>query len=216
MTFTSHGRHYEIDRFGVIVQTDPRPYTYDAAYSSTYDTEAYRRESEKLQALRLGFVIGACGGVPDSLLDVGYGNGAFMLFAKQVIPDVMGSDITGVDVPGCKIVDGMPPADAITFWDVLEHFPNVDFLADLPHEVLCVSLPYCHFHTEGPEWFAEKYKHRKPDEHIRHFDDQSLVSMMRHYGWQVTAISSHEDIVRKSTHGLQNILTMAFKRRIGW
>lgn len=104
-------------------------------------------------------------------------------------------------------------ADVITMWDVLEHFPSVEFVRDLPCETLVLSLPYCHVITEGVEWFNEKYKHRKADEHIRHFNEFSLSFMMEHFGWKAISVSAHEDIVRKSAHGLQNILSMAFKRK---
>lgn len=213
MKFTSHNRQYETDRFGVIVQTDHRPYVYDANYSATYDTEAYRRESEKLQALRLGFVLAAHGKRVKTLLDAGYGNGAFMLFAKQHIPYVYGSDVTGVMVDGCYILPEFVKADVLTMWDVLEHFPDLSFVKDLPYETICLSLPYCHVMTEGVQWFDTCYKHRKPDEHIRHFNEFSLSAMMDSYGWETIAVSGHEDIVRRSEHGLQNILSMAFKKK---
>lgn len=213
MKFESHGRKYEVDQFGVIVQTDHKPFVYDPQYASTYDTEAYQRESEKLQALRLGFVMGAHGKRITSLMDIGYGNGAFMKFAKQQIPFVYGYDVTGVFVESCYIMPEVVKANVITFWDVLEHFSDLSFLKELPTETICVSLPYCHFLTEGKEWFDHHYHHRKPDEHIRHFNEFSLSAMMEHYGWKTVAVSGHEDIVRKSKHGLQNILSMAFKRK---
>lgn len=213
MKFTSHGRQYEIDKHGVIVQTDHRPYKYDAQYSATYDTESYRRQSDILQALRLGFIQAAHGRPIKTLMDVGYGNGAFMLFAKQNIQHVYGTDVTGVVVDGCTILPEMIKAEVITFWDVLEHFPDISFVRDLPHQTICVSLPYCHVITEGTEWFDTVYKHRKPDEHIRHFNEFSLGNIMDSLGWKVVAVSGFEDVVRKSTHGLQNILSMAFKRK---
>lgn len=213
MKFESHGRKYEVDQFGVIVQTDHRPYVYDAKYSAIYDTKAYRQQSEILQAMRLGFVQGAHGSKINTLLDAGYGNGAFINFAKQHIPYVYGHDVTGVDVEGALIVPDMVKANVLTMWDVLEHFPDVSFLRDLPYETICVSLPYCHFITHGRIWFDTEYPHRKPDEHIRHFNEYSLRAMMEHYGWHCVAISGHEDIVRRSKHGLQNILSASFKRR---
>lgn len=213
MKFTSHGRQYEIDRFGVIVQTDHRPFVYDAKYSAVYDKKEYRQGNDILQAMRYGFVCGAHGGPVNSLMDVGYGNGAFIEFAKQHVPYVYGHDITGVPLDGAYRMPEMVKADVYCFWDVLEHFPSVDFLRELQAHTICVSLPYCHFHTEGKGWFEEQYKHRKPDEHIRHFNQHSLQAMMAYYGWQAVAISTHEGIVRKSTHGLQNILSMAFKRK---
>lgn len=213
MKFTSHGRHYEVDRFGVIVQTDHRPYVYDAQYSATYDTPEYRQQSDFLQALRYGFVCAAHGRSPKTLLDTGYGNGAFMKVVKNHIPYVYGHDVTGVPVDDCFVLPDMVKAEVCTFWDVLEHFPDLSFVKDLPYETICLSLPYCHFHTEGKEWFDTVYKHRKPDEHIRHFNEHSLGALMEHYGWKTVAVSGHEDMVRKSAHGLQNILSMAFKRK---
>lgn len=213
MKFESHGRKYEVDQFGVIVQTDQRPYTYDAEYSAVYDTEAYKKHNDILQAMRLGFVMAAHGRPVKTLMECGYGNGAFITFAKQQVPVVYGHDVTGVPLEGVYIVPELIKADVLTLWDVLEHIPDLDFLRDVPYQTICLSLPYCHFLTEGKAWFDEHYIHRKPDEHIRHFNEHSLRAMMDHYGWRTVAISGHEDIVRKSTHGLQNILSMAFKRK---
>jgi 2-polyprenyl-3-methyl-5-hydroxy-6-metoxy-1,4-benzoquinol methylase len=211
--FTSHGYHYRITTLGVIEQIDPEPYTYDEAYSAIYDTEAYSRQSDLLQALRLGFAVAALGRPPRMLLDVGYGNGAFMRMARQYVPVVNGMDITGVQVPeGCSRVTDYYYHDVVTFHDCLEHIHNLSFLGTLPAGVVVISLPYCHVDTQGVEWFSNGYKHRKPNEHVRHFNDKSLEALMAHYDWRMVAKGHHEDIVRKSTHGLPNILTMAFKK----
>ena len=208
MTFISHGRHYCIDQYGVVHQLDAKPYTYDAGYVATYDTDAYRRDSDKLQALRLGFIIGAHGSVPDSLLDVGYGNGAF-LKAASIIPHRYGKDVTGVQVPGVSIVDNYKQVDVITFNDCLEHIPDLSFLATLPCETLVISLPWCH--STG-HWFDNQYKHRKPDEHLHHFNADSLSLFLYAMGWNCVAVSNHEDVVRESPGHWKNILSMAFKR----
>ena len=211
--FESNGYKYFIDRFGVITQIDPEPFKYDDKYVSTYDSEAYRRQSEILQALRLGFVLASHGRPITSILDVGYGNGAFMLFAKQAIPYVTSYDITGIEVEGCRVVSEFEPATVITFWDSLEHFHDISFLSSLEAETICISLPYCHYYALGQKWFDNDYHHRKPNEHIRHFTPDSLESTMRHHGWVKVAISHHEDIVRKSKGAVPNILSMAFKKR---
>lgn len=212
MKFTCQGRKYEVDQFGVIVQTDHRPFAYTPEYSAIYDSPEYTKQNQLLQFLRLGFALGAHGKPIQSLLDVGYGNGAFLDEATHAVPTVYGYDITGVPLKRAYKVPEIIKADVITMWDVLEHFPNLDFVEHLPCETLVVSLPYCHALTEGLIWFEEQYKHRKPDEHIRHFHPISLRFMMMNYGWKTVAESGHEDLIRKSTHGLQNILSMAFKR----
>jgi len=213
MKFTAKGRHYEIDNLGVINQTDHHPYKYNDDYAAIYDRPEYTRQSEILQAMRLGFACAAHSKEIISLSDCGYGNGAFIKFAKQYIRYVYGFDVTGVPVDGCYIVPELVKSDVLCFWDTLEHIPDLSFLKDLPHETICISLPYCHLITEGKEWFANEYKHFKPDEHVHHFTPHSLANLMNFYGWKETARSGHEDIVRKSTHGLQNILSMAFKRK---
>jgi len=208
MTFTSHGRTYSTDEFGVTHQTDGKPFVYDKLYASTYDTLDYTRQNDKLQALRLGFVIGSHGSVPESIMDVGYGNGAF-LKACDIIPKRYGKDITGLQVPGIELVDDYIPVDVITFNDCLEHIPDLGFIKDLQCDTLVISLPWCHS-TGG--WFDEHYKHRKPDEHLHHFNNESLCLFMASMDWFVVAESNHEDIVRTSTGPWKNILSMAFKR----
>lgn len=210
--FTSHGRSYGIDQYGAIHQLDAKPYTYDANYVATYDTDAYRRDNDKLQALRLGFIIGVHGSVPHSICDVGYGNGAFLKACKGIIPVRYGKDVTGLQVEGVRIVDKYPPTDVITFHDCLEHIPDLLFARDLKCKTLVVSLPWCHYETAGQLWFDGLYKHRKPDEHLHHFSPGALEEFMASMNWVLASHSNHEDIVRKSPGSWQNILTMAFKR----
>lgn len=216
--FQSHGVEYAIDDLGVINQINPKEFTYDQQYVACYDGPEYRQQSDLLQALRLGFVIGAYGRIPFSVLDYGCGNGAFLKFAKQLVHDCAGHDVTGLkleDIPVWSDVETVRRMsfDVITFWDVLEHLTDLSFLRTLSANLLVVSLPYCHYSTQGQEWFDVQYKHRKPNEHVRHFNPHSLKNLMRIYGWQAIATSNHEDVVRKSTHGLPNILSMAFKRQ---
>lgn len=203
-------RLYEIDDFGVVTQMDHRPFKYDQDYAAIYDSKKYTISNDLLQALRFGFVIGAHGRMPGSLMDVGYGNGAFLKFASKKIPYTMGHDVTGVALNGSYKMPEMVKADVYTFWDVLEHFPSCNFLHDLQCDTICISLPFCHFHTQGLKWM-ETWHHLKPDEHIRHFNPSSLKFFMASYGWRDVARSWHEDIVRVGKDN-PNILSMAFKR----
>lgn len=213
-TFTLKGREYMIDDFGALVQLDAKPYKYDAAYSALYDTPEYTRQNDILQAMRFGFCTAALGSPIRSIIDTGYGNGAFMKFAKKALPTpyVGGIDVTGVPVPaGCIQLETYQFCDVATFWDVLEHIPNLSFLRDLPARVVAISLPNCTA-FRGEEWLLNEYRHLKPDEHVRHFDSVSLAKTMGYYGWQRIATGHHEDIVRRPANGVPNILSMAFKR----
>lgn len=208
-----NNRKYIVDDFGVLTQIDHKPFVYDAAYSAIYDAPEYKSGNDILMALRLGFASAANQRQIATLMDVGYGNGAFINFALKHIPDVYGFDITGVPLlNGAHKMPEMIKADVYTFWDVLEHFPSLDFLSNLDTTTICVSLPFCHYHRYGVDWIKTRYKHLKPDEHIRHFNRFSLKCTMMHYGWREVAYSTHEDIIRKSLHDDANILTMAFRR----
>lgn len=212
MNFVSHERHYTIDEYGVIHQTDSKPFKYDDNYCLIYDTPEYQKQSDILQSLRLGFVAGCHGKRIRSILDYGYGNGAFMKFVKQYVPYVYGFDVTKMPIKDCYILPEFVNADVITFWDSLEHILDLSFLKNLVCQTVVISLPYCHFHTQGKEWFDKEYKHRKPDEHLHHFNEFSLSNIMAANGFKQIAVSGHEDIVRKPKDTLQNILSMAFTK----
>lgn len=211
--FSSHGYNYEIDEVGAVHQLDPQPYTYDAAYNATYDTPAYVKGNQLLQDMRVGFIFTGFSGV-ESLVDFGAGNGAFCKIAAKSIPSVKAYDLDPSPIEGIDKVDYLPSADVYTFHDALEHVPDLSFLSTLPAQGIIVSLPWCHIRSKGVEWFSDKYKHRKPNEHLHHFDDESLPATLAKYGWyKVGRACNHEDIVRRSTHGLPNILSMAFVRK---
>ena len=220
MKFTAKGRQYQIDRNWVISQTDAKPYKYDPEYSAIYDGPEYKRDSDELMKHRLEWVHKIYGSFNPgcaihSIFDIGYGNGAFLNYVRDNAPYIirLGHDITGVSLNGSCTMPGYVSASVYTMWDVLEHMPDTSFLNKLPTEYIFISLPYCHYFSEGKDWFENEYPHLKPDEHIRHFDDWSLISFMSDHGWILIASSDHEDKIRKSKHGLQNILSMAFKRK---
>jgi len=213
MKFTVKDANYVIDQFGVVHQQNPEPFIYDEKYSAIYDTPEYNERSEKLQALRLGFVMGAHGDYVNSLIDVGFGNGAFMKFAKQQIKFVGGIDVTAVSVPdGCHKLERFDPVDVVTFHDCLEHIPDLMFVRDIPAKTIVISLPYCHIKDKGLAWFENDYPHLKKNEHLHHFDQNSLVKFMDNMGWHCTAISKHEDIIRRREVDW-NILSASFKRK---
>jgi len=203
------GEEYKFDRYGVLHQLKPKPFTYDAKYSATYDTPEYERRAELLQGLRLAFATGVHGRPIQSITDVGYGNGAFMKFAKKQVPVVYGHDITEVPVPaGCDFVQDITlVCDVITFWDVLEHYPDMTFVKNLRAETLVLSLPFFPGLDKFPTW-----PHRKPNEHLHHFTDESLRKFMWKMGWRMVAKSKHEDIVRRRETDW-NILSAGFKRK---
>jgi hypothetical protein len=215
MKFESDGYQYEVAANGVIHQRNPKPFVYDPEYSAIYDTEAYRRSSDMLQYSRLTFA-SACHGRPiRSLIDVGFGNGAFLNTAKQMVESATGMDVTGVLVPdGCFQTERFFPVDCVTFFDVLEHIHDLHFVRYIPAETVIITLPYCHFHSKdaGKEWF-DTWHHKKPNEHVHFFDLTSLTRFMHENDWDFVATSNMEDFVRKPRDHRQNILAAGFKKR---
>lgn len=214
--FTSHGRKYTVDMYGVVHQDDSKPFRYDAAYVSAFEKPEYRAKTLALATLRLGWVLGLFnmkfGRAPESLLDVGYGSGTLMREALKIIPYVAGREIAPLPVPdGCRKVETLEhDYDIVTFMDSLEHHQSLNVINQLRARVVAISVPWCH--EPGGPWFDE-WKHRKPDEHLHHFDVPALAAFMASEGWTMIYEGNHEDVIRRPVDDRPNILSMAFVSR---
>jgi hypothetical protein len=98
----------------------------------------------------------------------------------------------------------------ISFFDVLEHFEEIDFVKDLDCNYVYISLPWCHNFSE--EWFMD-WKHRRPDEHLWHFNEKSIENFFNEMGYDMVDYSNVEDLIRVSGEEYPNILTCIFKKR---
>jgi hypothetical protein len=112
---------------------------------------------------------------------------------------------------GCEFVENMfeDNYDVVTFFDSLEHQDDPYFLNRLKCKNIVVSLPWCHYFSD--DWFAG-WRHRKPDEHLWHFDATSLVKFMKDQGYQLVSITNIEDTIRQHKEEYANILTGVFTR----
>ena len=205
--------NYELTQDGVIKQQEFRPFDYSIDYSdSRYSHFADRGN---ILNLRLGYVIGSIGKVPNSLLDVGYGNGDFLSTCIDSIKELYGNDIQpAYPLPnGVNFVEDITTqeVDVITFFDSLEHFPDIEFVKHLKCSFVIISLPWC-TQGENDTWF-ENWKHRKPDEHLYHFNEKSLEQFMNRQGYDLINFCNLEDKVRKDPNLSPNILTASFRKR---
>lgn len=218
---TSDGAEYIQDEFG-IHQLNAKPFLYDKDYCGIYDDPERERKSDVLQAARLGFVMAAHGEPVESILDYGCGNFAFLKVAQKIIPKCFGFDIADYPVPeGIDMHFKKYPnlldlwiGDVITFHDALEHVPDPTFVKDLKCGTIVISLPNrMNVPAQADnyqEWFDKEYFHRKPSEHLHHFNPVELKKFMLSCGWEQVAYSKHEDLIR--TRGNWNIISAAFKR----
>ncbi|MFW5847701.1 MAG: class I SAM-dependent methyltransferase [bacterium] len=188
--------------------------TYDNDYIQTY--EEYGEIGIRMSYLRLGNIIGALGYKPREILDVGYGNGDFLRVTRDSGIKSYGSDISGYPTPnGVEFVSWdnvlVNKFEVITFFDCLEHFKDISFVKDLMCDFIVITLPWCHYYIEGDEWF-KNWKHRKPDEHLWHFNDESLSNFMKENGYMYISTTNVEDVIRKPIDNNKNILTGIYKK----
>ena len=203
--------NYEKLPNGIIRQVKVEKIEYNVDYSNKYNN--YGENSNYLSHLRLGVLLGSINKIPNSILDVGYGNGSFLNCAKKIIKNCSGFDISGYPLSNdITIVDSIFDRhhDVICFFDSLEHFDNINILDKLDCDHVFISVPWCHYFSD--EWFITWY-HRRPNEHLWHFNDKSLTEFFRENGFECVHMSNFEDAIRvnASCNGSPNILSAIFK-----
>jgi hypothetical protein len=204
--------NYEKLNNGIIKQKKVEKISYNYEYSNKYND--YGEKANYLSYLRLGVLLGAIGKNPDSILDIGYGNGAFLNAAKNTIKNCSGFDISGFPLPDDISIENSiyeKHFDVICFFDSLEHFDDINIIDKLKCDYVFISVPWCHYLSD--EWFLNWY-HRRPNEHLWHFNDESLVNFFKENGFECVYKSNFEDTIRKNTtcKGYPNILSAVFKK----
>lgn len=205
--------NYEKLSNGVIRQINRKPFQYSIEYSGKYNN--YAERGRQLAFVRLGVLMGALGHIPNSILDVGYGNGDFLLACTNIIKDCNGHDITKFPLPEkCTFVDNMFDRhyDVVTFFDALEHFEDINVIKNLNCDYIMITVPWCHYFST--EWF-DKWYHRRPDEHLWHFNDVALRNFFDEIGYECLFMSNFEDTIRVNANNkdCENILGGVFKKK---
>jgi len=203
--------NYEKLENGIIKQKTVNKIKYNYAYSNIYNS--YGEKANYLSYLRLGILLGALNHNPDSILDVGYGNGSFLKCASNKIINCYGYDISDYPVPdGIIKVNSILDThfNVICFFDSLEHFDDISIIKNLNCDYIFISVPWCHYNSD--EWFLN-WKHRRPNEHLWHFNDTSLVNFFKENGYEKIYLGNFEDTIRKNLNDNQpNILSAIFKK----
>jgi len=204
--------NYEKLNSGVIKQKNIK---HKKLYNEDYITNSYNSYGEnvkRMSYLRLGYIIGSIGNIPESILDVGYGNGSFLEVCNRTIKNCYGNDISNYKLPNnVKFIENIENDffEVITFFDSLEHFEDISFIKNLKCKYIIISLPWCHNFSD--DWFIN-WKHRREDEHIYHFNDTALINFMKENGYKCLNISSFEDILRTPVDEHKNILSGVFEK----
>lgn len=181
-----------------------------AKYDRDYILQRYAKypTTDSMSYLRLGLLKGYV--TYGRLLDVGYGNGSFVRIASAGGYDAYGNDVHGADfgVREASLND-KSEWDVVTFFDSLEHFPDLDVVRDLSKRSLfvVVSLP------NRPERFPDNtdWKHYRPGEHLHYFSVRSLSRLFDDK--KLLVVTDLEDTIRTSNSGEKNILTVILARK---
>jgi hypothetical protein len=205
-------QNYELTQDGVIKQQTKKNYLYDKEYSDS--RYSVFNDRGNILNLRLGYIIGSIGKIPKSLMDVGYGNGDFLDSCSDFISKLYGNDIQ----PAYPLKDGIifvdniteQEVEVITFFDSLEHFDDIEWVKNLKCQYVIISLPWC-YNGLDDKWFLN-WKHRKPDEHLYHFNEISLEAFMNRQGFELVNFCNVEDKIRIDKTLTPNILTGCFKK----
>ncbi len=194
---------------------------YNDAYMETYE----QYPTENMSFLRAGYVcaelgrelpkFGALKPEQASVLDFGYGNGAFLKRMSAAGFTTYGIDVHGVDygILDWKVgIDSNPTV--VTAFDSIEHVPNFEFFFSLRPHVFVISTPY------RPVWFGRNYskwKHYKPGEHLHYFSLRSLTLLFARHGYCLSSVGTPEDIIRGKIafegSSCDNILVCTFVRQ---
>jgi hypothetical protein len=150
---------------------------------------------------------------PKSILDVGYGNGSFLKACQNIIHNCYGFDISDYPIPDkvSRVEDIYSSHyDVVTFFDSLEHFDDIYEIKKLQCNYVMISVPWCHYLSD--DWF-QSWKHRRPNEHLWHFNDDSITNFFNELGYERIYCSNVEDTIRKDPNiNIENILTCIFKK----
>jgi len=107
---------------GVLKQQNASLIEYNYDYSNQYNEHGIK--NDQLSFLRLGYIIGSLNYIPENILDIGYGNGAFLKACNEIIKTTYGYDKSEYPVPEKSIKLNSPfknKFDCVTLFDCLEH-----------------------------------------------------------------------------------------------
>lgn len=206
--------NYEYLTNGIIKQKiQTKKIQYDAEYKNKYNQ--YGELGRNLGFLRLGYLLGQIGFIPDTILDVGFGNGDFLKATTKAIKNCFGTDINNQCLPeGCTFLNWTQATqihfDVICFFDSLEHFDDIYIITQLKATYIFITLPWCHNYND--QWLLN-WKHLRPDEHLWHFNQKALIKFFHECGY--TPINTgvpFEDCIRIDHNYTPNILTGIFKK----
>jgi hypothetical protein len=178
---------------------------YDAEYFDKYVGYSQNEQGRAITAARVALVEKYV--LPfERLIDVGIGCGDFV---DSCTCDAYGYDINPAAIEWLnargRFVDPYKATpDALTFWDALEHIPDVHRMIANAKRWVFASLPIVP--GDGPP--ALNWKHLRRDEHCFYFTRKGFIAWMGAQGFECVECHAGEILL-----GREDIETFAFRRR---
>jgi hypothetical protein len=181
---------------------------YDAAYFEKYEGYAATEQGRAITDARVALVMRHM--VVGDVADVGIGSGDFVqaMRDRSARHATYGYDINPAGIAWLNERDAhLDPytnqVDALTFWDALEHIPDVArMIANARRYVFC-SLPIVP--GDGPP--ALDWRHLRRDEVCWYFTRRGFVAWMAAQGFECVEHGTPESLL-----GRLDIVTFAFRR----
>ncbi|MBU5637910.1 class I SAM-dependent methyltransferase [Geomonas sp. Red69] len=177
--------------------TSPQPEDLGRYYSYPYYGNRHGFTARYCTRRRLRFLRSAVSGAPGRLLDIGCGDGAFLLGASAAGWQVAGTELNPEPArrAGFEVADSLDRIsgaglfDCITMWHTLEHMRDVRWtLAQVdrllkPDGRLIIAVP--DFGGVQARLFGPKWLHADVPRHLFHFTDRALTGCLRAAGFLV-------------------------------
>lgn len=178
---------------------------YDADYFEKYVEYAETPLGHKLGQLRVELV--ARHTRPGTqVVDVGIGCGAFVEAMQARRPtygyDVNSAGIDWLEARGLLVNPFESVVDAVTFWDVIEHIPDVHRVLANVRRWVFAGLPI----FTGPDHVLRS-KHFRKDEHCWYWTRAGFIGWMAEHGFECVEHGTPESLA-----GREDIHSFVFRR----
>lgn len=177
--------------------TMPQPETLDKYYAARYYGNRHGFTTAYCMKRRMGFVTSALPKIDAGakLLDIGCGDGSFLLVARREGWNVMGTELNplparsaGLEVKdSVELIEGRNQFDCITMWHTLEHMRDIPSVLRNAHTLLkpegCLVIAVPDFGGLQARIFGPRWLHVDVPRHLYHFDIRSLKSCLEEAGF---------------------------------